>query len=408
MPDAYEQFSKDQVSLSCEGQEIVLSQGYEIQMGVLSQPGKFSLTVGHSGLVVDLMRQFKPQNEFSINVNGRKVMTGRIEGHSGKGPATTLALSGRDALAPLFRNHIKSQLTFKEVTYAELVQRALTACGITSELVASNDANRKAITGKSEITKTETQEVTAADGTSTSGVTTKTVLSYKTIQAEIGPTWWDFLREQLDRAGLCLWASFDGKIVLSKPTTAQEPIYRIVKQFEPGGAVAAVNFTDYEYRNSTESRYAECIVYGKAGGGKEGHQPISGSFTDTEMTSYMGGRPNVLSIRDKNAKTKEQCEFLARRRIAEINRNQIALAYTIPGHSTIGIGGKRIVWCPDTIVHVTDQALGIDREYYIERLVFSRKPQTSTTIHLMRPEDMLVGTKLPESKLHKSSLVEAS
>ena len=47
------------------------------------------------------------------------------------------------------------------------------------------------------------------------------------------------------------------------------------------------------------------------------------------------------------------------------------------------------MWAPDTVVAVDDGEYGIQGNYYIERVVFRRGPETTTELTLQRPEDLV-------------------
>jgi prophage tail gpP-like protein len=99
-----------------------------------------------------------------------------------------------------------------------------------------------------------------------------------------------------------------------------------------------------------------------------------------------------LHVHDTHAKTEQQAAAMARRKIAEANRNGWQLNYTLAGHtapSLIGGGDSRAVWTPDTMVEVDDDELGIRGLFYIESVTHTRGPHTESTVHLMRPEDLI-------------------
>ncbi|HEX2879302.1 MAG TPA: hypothetical protein VHO25_07175 [Polyangiaceae bacterium] len=408
----FDQFAEDQVVLLCNGQTMKLSKGYEVRASVLDQPGQFSIDVGHAGMFADLIRKFPPKSAFTLQVNDLDWMSGEIDDHSGKGPHTQLDIGGRDPIARLIDNSIYPQVTFKESTYTDLVQTAMDDVGLATSLYPSNDANRKAVTGKNEIQVETTVELNRATEAGEEAEPDKVIQKlkvYKKIEAKVGESWWDFLKNQLDRAGLCLWASADGGLVISPPNANQAPIYRIFRKLDENGQLVKSNVVSHDYRNNTSGRKSECIVTGKAGGGKQGHGQVEGRFIDTEMVQYLnpdpadqgygGLRKCRLLRRDDKAKTIEQCNYLARRIIAEINRNQMALAYTVAGHSTMALSGSaRIVWSPDTVVEVDDDVLQIHRNFYIPTVELKRKPHTTSVLHLMRNEDMVIGTKLSETE----------
>ena len=59
---------------------------------------------------------------------------------------------------------------------------------------------------------------------------------------------------------------------------------------------------------------------------------------------------------------------------------------------------------------VFDEEFGLEGEYWIESVEFSRSPQTKTKLTLMRPQDLLFDTQLPagakRSRIRKSPPTE--
>jgi prophage tail gpP-like protein len=96
-------------------------------------------------------------------------------------------------------------------------------------------------------------------------------------------------------------------------------------------------------------------------------------------------------------RTPKQAAFVARRKIAEFNRESWQLNYTVSGHTTpsiIGGAGGRAVWTPDTTVEIDDDELGIKGLYYVEGVTFSRSSKDTTTVHVMRIDDLVFGEAL--------------
>ncbi len=78
--------------------------------------------------------------------------------------------------------------------------------------------------------------------------------------------------------------------------------------------------------------------------------------------------------------------------MADSRRNSFSLSYNVAGHTVDAIsGGGRLVWQPDTVVHVVDEELGIDGPMYLESCDYARAPKCTTRLNLMRCEDLLYG-----------------
>lgn len=408
--------------LSLDGFECPIASEYTVHAGVLSVPAVFEMTIGHAAQLSELVDRFPAFTPFELRVGDVVVQTGETDGYAPKGSdGSELTIHGKDLLRRIVKKQISSDRTFSEKTFAELTEIALEEVGLGSvSVVSDNTAHRKAITGSQKVkavvpaTTEETVAAAGADG--------GTKIQARTIKGERGTTWWDFLSTQYKRAGLFLWAAVDGTFVLSRPNGQQTPLYRILrrrgKDNQPG-EVTVLGQPSFEF--DADQRFTECHVVGQAGSGIDGHGTVTGRAFDREMVELLnpgitdadyarfvklaskatptdaerkelaGFRREELFFTDKKAQTIRQCEFLARRKIAESRRAGWALSYTVAGHMAPSLvdGGKPVVWAPDTVAHVVDEELGLDGPMYVESLVYDRKPMTKTAIRLMRIEDLV-------------------
>jgi prophage tail gpP-like protein len=209
------------------------------------------------------------------------------------------------------------------------------------------------------------------------------------IRGKSGESWYKFLRDQYDRAGLFLFAGADGRLILTAPNASQAPVARIVRG--RGESLRTGQVKAFKYRNATSGRFSTVEINSRTGGRKAGRTTTRGVYDDAEMIGYGVNRP--LVIRDHKSASAGQAEAIARRKIAESRRAGRVLSYTVAGHTTIGFNGRdRVVWAMDTVVDVDDQEIGIDGPHWVESIEMSRGPETNTVINLMRPEDLVFGT----------------
>lgn len=393
----------DPITLELGGESVKIVESYEIREGIISQPGSFSIRLGHGGVTRELLAKAPPNTPFRIYVGPAPIQYGFTDGFStgDGGGATQVTYKGRDLAARVIDAFIESELSFAaDKTYRELLQAALKAVGLPDVLIdSSNEANRKAHVGRTVVQNAPTvTEVTLDDGTQQQQVvpgTKRTV--YQTIKARLGTRWGEFLKTHFDRAGLFYWADCSGGMVLSAPNPNQDPVARIVRR--RGITNAPVNVLRHSFTNDISRRYTKCVVYGRGGGRNFGRTKNRGEWVDREMADLLGGE-NVkpLHVHDTNVRTPKQAEALARRKIAEANRNGWQLNYTLAGHtapSLRGGGDSRATWTPDTMIEVDDEELGIRGLLYAEQCTHKRSPQTESTVHLMRPEDLIFAD--PES-----------
>lgn len=394
--------------LILDGQEVPIASSYQVRTGVFSVPASFTMKVGHSGVINDLIARYPEFTPFQLMVGDVLIQTGetdRLELVGGDG--SEVNLTGRDMLKWVVDSYLDSDRTFGEKTFLELVQLCLRELGLTNAVIATdNIANRKAYftTSVREIVTQEDlaeidRQIAAGTITTWDGPKVTKVENGKPLRADIGTTWWEFIKGQLRRAGLFLWATRDGNFVLSKPDASQDPIYRIIRRRgKTAGDVTVIGQPKY-WRDATK-RYTECQVYGRAGGGKDGRGRISGRFIDQEMVEILnpneadqadgGKRKKPMILYDKVIRTTKQAEFLAKRKIAESRREGFHLSYRLAGHMAPALaGGGYLVWQPDTVVHVYDEELGIDSPMYLESVGYSRIPHTTTDVTLLRPGDLM-------------------
>jgi len=405
-------FVEDLVSLEIGGVTIPIVEHYSVRCGVLEVPAQFEISCGHGGIFAELSARFLPETPYKLRVNGTQVQEGEIDGFS-LGEGATISLRGRDMLRRVWDTEIQDESHFTEKSFIALTKLALKAVGLGDRtVVSSNAANRKAITGREakQLEKKRIVDITEAGTFGSDG--SKIVEVHHTVHGEVGKTYAEVLIEEYRRAGLFLFATHDGGFVLAQPNGSQMPIGRIVRR--RGTARNEVSVVGQpEFHCDTTKRYTECVVVGRAGGGRHGRSTIFGRYIDEEMVAWLnpnpadrkdgGKRKKPLVITDEKVHTTEQANFLARRKIAESRRNGWRLVYTVEGHSAPAIGGGRFLWMPDTVHEVIDDELGIEGPMYLENVNFIRsgKDGTSAKLHMMRIEDLVYAEELPGHKAPK-------
>lgn len=377
---------EDQVRVVVNGQTILVAESYEVQSSMLVQPSTFSLRFGWGDVLRGLIAMAQPGFAFQLYVGDTPQFTGQIDGFEATSDPSgggELTIHGRDSLAPLHDAFVTSETSFANATYLDMVGGAVLAAFPNNPpitIAQSADANRKLTTGIGVVPNAD-PETNA--GQNPTGPTAKQ------LRTKIGERWYEFIKRELDRAGLFLWAAGDGTLILSQPNGNQPAAYQIVRR--RGQTRNAVNVTHASYRNATEGRYTEAIIYGRGGGKKFGRTKASGSFVDTEMQGFGFQRPLVL--RDANVNNAIQAEYYARRKLAETRRAGWQLVYQVAGHTVPSLlNGQRAVWAKDTVVRVQDDELGLDGNYYVEKVVLRRGPQTTTELTLQRPADLVFGS----------------
>lgn len=411
----------DRVRLVLGDDELLITEGYDVRQGVLTQPSAFSLRLGHGGLARELFAKYPPRTKFQIYIAEALRFTGWTDGFRGAGTsgATEVTFNGRDVLATLHDAYIRADKTYKDRTYGDLVFSVIKdATGEATVIATENTANRLtqaglnagggagasivkkrdpivAPTGNQEglglaITQIIADKAAAAsaDALQASAAANKAANAKSTMLAKAGDRYYDgFLKKELDRAGLCVWATADGEAyVLTVPDGNQAPIAALIRRRGTSGNI--VNVLSATYTNDTSKRFSECVVLGRGGGKKSGRTTSSATYADAEMVALGFDRPKV--IRDAKCSNAAQGEYLARRTIAEANRAGINYTCTVAGHTFPTLRtGERAVWTPDTVVYVQDDEFGIEGPWYVEQVGFRRQPQTTTELTLLRIQDLV-------------------
>lgn len=386
----------DRVRLVLGADEIVIAESWDVQEGILSQPCSWSIRLGWGDVARDILARYKKRDPFKLFVGGALQASGRIDAIGAQQPpgsGMTVTIRGRDALAPLQDAFVRETKKIPDISYRNLVLEALHAAKIDtgpgdSRLVSTNAANRNVKTGVQVQTVTirTADEFIALPGSGTLSVGTV----QKEIEAKLNETWHAFVRRYTDRAGLFLWATADGGFFLGSPSIQQGPTYRLVRRrgqpVQQGANVVGVDFED-----DATHRHSEAIIYGRGGGRKHGRSKSKGGFIDSEMAAL--GYDQAIVYRDVQVQDGAEAAFFARRRLSEERRNGYRLEYTIAGHRLprYGSAQERAVVTVDTVIDVQDEELGIAGTFYIETVRRQRAPQTTTTMRLMRTEDLLFG-----------------
>jgi prophage tail gpP-like protein len=397
MADFAERFGEidDRVRITLgEETNVDICESYDVYVSVLTQPASFSLTLGLSDGLIDILSKYKPNVPFKLHIGDVLQQSGRIDGRSVTSNArsgTKVSINGRDNLSALHDTYIDAEKSYLDATYAGLTRQMLAEVGLSKyPLHTSNQANRKIMTGVPVRVMSEPdQTVTTEDIVETviASADNRTTTIHRTVRARLGFRRYDFLRKELDRVGLFLWCSAKGEFVLSQPNAKQAPSYKIFRKIGLGSNVIDAEFTD-----DSVPRYSECLVIGRGGGKKKGRAKALGRAVDPEMQQL--GFDRALTVRDSKAIDHRTADTIALRKLAEGRRRGWRLKYTMAGHSTPSlVGGGRAVWAPDTVVDVDDELFGIKGQYWISDVHHHRSMGGSrSTLTLMRMNDLIFGT----------------
>jgi len=395
----------DHIILTLGGTEVKIAESYEVKVSILQQPSAFTLRLGNDTSAAEILKLAEPGTDFKLSIfsGGTPVVlqAGRIDARSvPTSNATQVEIRGRDWMAHLFDSYVEEEQDFPQNDFYSLTRAVMDRAGLLKDigydLKVFNDDHRELTTGVRPMMHGYTE---LANELITGSLSGTGQLVYRTLKAKLGTRYYDFLQQQYKLCGLFLWASPDKTFVLAKPRATQNPSFFIKR-----GQNGDTNIIDCHFNDDTTMRHAIVTVFGKSGGGKRGVEICRGAEVDMEMINH--GFAKGLVVHDPDAKTKAECEYIAKRIISEERRAGWQLEYTVAGHqaispnSTTGFG----VWGPDVVVNVQDEEFHVDgddslnfrRDFYLEAVTYSRNPHTQTKLTLMRPGDLLFATGLQD------------
>ena len=436
----------DEIVVSLTGSSVTRRcKGYTVKVSVFSQPAQFTVTLGEQVTATSILEQHKPGSPFVLRIQrpvagsateydvDEPLQTGKVDAVDvADATETTIEIRGRDNIAALFDSYFIQEDSFTEATYYDLTAKQLQAVGFPEAegwLLTGDEARRKAITnrgggmkrsprpvrtgsttvehldyawawtpnvgGGASMAKTKVSVPSDPVGGSADAkaAVVETVTGgqpkqeIKTLKAIIGQQRYGWLKQQYKRIGLFLWCLPSGEFSLSTPNTTQKPMYLLRRSRD--GRPEDNNILSGSMRNDTVTRYSHTLVYGRAGGGKDGRQRIRGEHVDQELID--SGLIKQISYDEHDIKTQKAADALARRYAADARRSARSLTYTVPGHSAASLlePGKRVPFYVDRMVRVIDQKLGIDGLFYLGELEFTRTPESKTRITLYWPEDLV-------------------
>lgn len=373
----------DRIGLRLGKDEIKIFEDYSAHCSILQQPAAFATRLSARDGAAKLLKRYPPGTEFTLFVGPVPQFRGYVDAvdASGASGSTSVTFRGRDTLAQLFDNDVDAEKSFTNVSYGGLVKKAMEQVGLDGRKLHLDNAKNREITSGVKVSAIAEPRVATEVIQSGSGPLVKHI-----VHAQLGESWLDFVRRHIAKAGLFLWADFNGDLVLGTPNPNQKATFYWTR--ERGRFPSEVSVTDAVFRNDTTRRFSEVVIYARAGGRKSGRRHMHSGFTDTEMHDLGIERQRVY--RDANVFTIAQAEAYARRKIAEVNRASWSLTYTFYGHTAPTKNGGRAVIRPDLIAHVKDDEYGIDENLYIESVEY-KSPPRQTIVTMMRIKDLVFG-----------------
>lgn len=416
------------VALELGGELLLIAKSYEVTNGYFGTPRTFQMTVGTPATAVELMKRFPPGTLFRLFVGGVLQFVGRTDGFAKAGATgTEFILTGRDCMARLTDTDIYHEKSFTNATYEDLARYAIEGTGLKrGEYVLTVDAagQRKAIQGTpitEERTVTKTIDLNQIRGLSIEpakgqdlnfspldydNTYTKTITvvtgfrADKPIDVKAGQNWYQWIKTELDPAGIFLRGAIDlsGSLeyafLLSAPDGSQAPAYGLQHRRGDERPKNAGTVLDPSYQDLYVDRAGTYIVLGRAGGGADGPKQIEGRYVDQEAVD--AGFGWKLNVKDMAATVKsvKHAEFMARKTCAGVRRASRRLVYPTRGHTLPLLGStRRAVVVPDSTITLDDEEYGISGTFWVENVVYKGSTTNGKMmdITLQLPDDLIFG-----------------
>lgn len=434
----------DEVVIVLGGEEVYRCKSYTVKCSVFSQPAAFSLRLGEPTLAAELREKYSKGDAFQLRLQrpdtggapgqyelNVPLQTGAIDAVDiPETDETVVEIRGRDNMKSLYDSFFVQDDSVTEATFYDLTAAQLKAVGFDPPgdwLFTGETGRKKAVTNlggtqrKSEqperlgVTTVEhldyayvwtpSSEGASMDFTKISAPSasvgsvdaTGVIVEDATggqpkqqlnvLHAEVGQQRYAWLKSHYKKVGLFLWCIPDGRFALSRPNGTQEPAFRLQRRLN--AYVGENNILSGGLRDDSVQRYSHTLVYGRAGGGKDGRRKIVGEYVDQELID--SGITKQISYKEPDCKTQKAADYLAMRYAADARRSSRSLTYTVAGHSSPSLikPGARWPFWINCMVHVTDEKLGIDDDFYVGDVELRRDPKTTTRLTLYYPDDLI-------------------
>jgi prophage tail gpP-like protein len=199
-------------------------------------------------------------------------------------------------------------------------------------------------------------------------------LRVKDVRPQSGETVWEFLDRSAKRNGLLMSVTPDGKLLFCGLHYDQEPSYRITRRIE--GDRSQNNVVSGGYRLDISDVASEVVVYGRVKGDDKSRSPFKGHAASVVSDSAHVPYVKTLIIVDNSIKSKDDAQHRAEYELGKSKQGCEVLEYAMRGHSESGL-----LYAPDTIAHVEDEATGVSGPYYVVARTLTRSakqgPMTS-------------------------------
>ncbi len=388
---------------------------YEFRSNFLTPSDSFSFELGvdEEGFDPEVEDAIRFGAKIQLRLDGREIATGRIDAidiSADRPSGNTISIHGRDLLGQTLDTTADPTYELKAGgTLADLLKDLFSPFGWKTEddFVIDPRADRDAKAG---IRGTPTTR----GGKKKGPKPLKSFILHQT-KPYNHESVYHFASRVAQRHGLWIWLSADGKkLNVGQPDFEGEPYAALFRTRD--GRVGTTNVTGTVSLDMTNQ--PTVILADSFGGGSEYAKgrfrayminPLLGfdedgnvfpevaaflakapSATKNEMprTTFFRRAKNIpfrpMILHDPESKTPEQLNNFVRREMSLLVRQGVRAHYNTEGHGLATENGV-LAWTPNTLVHVTDDAAGLDEDMYIlgTRLAKSRGGGTTSSLDLI-------------------------
>lgn len=404
---------EDVVSLNIPeiGETIHFWKSYDFSTDFMDATSSFSFEVADENFRA-LASKLQNGHRVQLLINGTIQATGFVDNITiGYGSGTTMRISGRDALSPAADSCVDPKYIAKaNVTMGQLMLDLFSPFGF-KEIKVDDRLNLQKLTKTSSVFTTDDNH----------NIIEKLVNSKlpNKLKPTHGEGIYEFAARLGRRHGFHIWSSVDGEtLYIGRPNFSSAPIGTLIhKVTDPSANNVLQGSVSYDWANQPSVIIAE----GHGGGGRFRkssnkvllvNELLSDSDADIPAVVELKKRypealviprraeiakPSQIATVDSKAfaKTvflyddqsfdKQQLKNYAIRRMAEFQSRFMVATFTVNRHSRNGV-----VWAPNTIVSVKDEALGIDGPLWIKsrRFIKDRSGGTRTELKCILPHTL--------------------
>lgn len=320
-----------------------------------------SFEVGDDGSWRDLSELAALGTRFTVQVNGKVRVTGRVEVLNSPLDAarsSVVRFVVRTILADLEYDSASLRIQQKSnPSIKQIVEQALGLAGVPASMVEYRaDVARNLFTGAPARGAAPRKDLD--------------LLKEEQASMQPGETVKAFLDRHLMRHGLMIWDGPDGKLVVGEPDDDQEETYTF-RCFR-GAAGKFNNILSLDRTRDATGAPTQVFVFGTGGKREFAKAKVAALRENPELIG--AGFQRRLVIVDEGVKSKELAERTAARAFSERIRKQDCLIVTADGLAYRD-GRARIPYAPDTTCFImADTVGGSLGKFYIEQTLLRRSP----------------------------------